>query len=76
MKMSKSKFDELLERHGMTELDVENAFDFVHDVLALESDILEKKEPSAFNTIKRLNNAAYAVFDIGGDVFGDFFGED
>lgn len=76
MEMSKSKFDELLERHSMTELDAENAFDFVHVVLALEADITEKKEPSAFNTIKRLNNAAYAVFEIGSDVSGDFFGED
>lgn len=75
MMMSKKQFDELLFRYNMSDADAESAFDFVHDVLAMEADVTEQKEPEAFNTINRMNNAAYVVFETGGDVAGECFDE-
>lgn len=75
MIMSRKQFDELLSRYDMSDADAENAFDFVHDVLALEEDLTEQNAPEAFNTINRLNNAAYVVFETCGDVSGERFDE-
>lgn len=76
MIMNREKFDELLEKYVMNDHDAENAFDFVHDVLALEADLTEQKEPGAFNMINRLNNAVYTVFEVCGDISSDNFDEE
>ena len=48
--------------------DIQDAFNFVHEVLTAEADALKKYEPTATATIARLEKAAYEVFDIGGQI--------
>lgn len=52
--------------------DISNAFWIVHDLLNAEADALEKKEPHAFNTIRRLRDAAHEVFMMESDITDAF----
>lgn len=70
MSMSKEKFQEIKQRYNslLMDDDVSNALDFVHDLLCAEADAVKVSEPYATNTIKRLEAAAYEVFEIAQEV--------
>lgn len=70
MSMSKEKFQEIKQRYNslLMDDDVSNALDFVHDLLCAEVDAVKVSEPYATNTIKRLEAAAYEVFEIAQEV--------
>ena len=68
MEMSKSKFDELLEKHDLPPFDADKFFDFVSDVLEAEGDLTKERYSDATTTIDRLYKAAYQVWEIGSDV--------
>lgn len=70
MSMSKEKFQEIKQRYNslLMDDDISNALDFVHDLLCAEADAVKASEPYATNTIKRLEAAAYEVFEIAQEV--------
>lgn len=70
MSMSKEKFQEIKQRYNslLMDDDISNALDFVHDLLCAEADAVKASEPYATNTIKRLEDAAYEVFEIAQEV--------
>lgn len=71
MSMSKEKFQEIKQRYSsllILDDDISNALDFVHDLLCAEADAVKASEPYATNTIKRLEDAAYEVFEIAQEV--------
>ena len=47
----------------------------MQDLLEAEADALKEKEPHATNTIKRLNDAAYQVFEVCGEIENEEFME-
>ena len=76
MTLSREKYDEIKFKYTFTESEAEDAFNFVHDVLAAEADLLQEKEPAAWATIQRLNETAYTVFEAGSDISNDCFDEE
>ncbi len=68
----KSKYSNLL----IMDSDPTDAFDFVYDVLIAESDALKEQESHATNSIAKLEDAAYNVYDIGRSVDNGEFRED
>ena len=78
MYLTKEKLNSIIQQYNITfitEDDVVNAFNFVHDVLVAEADAIKGKEPSATASISRLEAAAYEVFSIGGEIDNDNFDE-
>lgn len=73
MEISKSKFDEIYAKYKFWIDDPTIAFDFVHDVLAAEADFIKSKNPEWWNTVDKLNNAAYRVFNVGSDISNESF---
>lgn len=65
----RSKFESILTEHGIYGEDVENILDSVHEMLCYAADKLEKEEPHATISIKRLNDAAYEVFELSQSVW-------
>lgn len=77
MYMSKKKFEEIRANHDMLLIvnsDVIDSLRFVQEILEAEADALKEKEPTAVNTIERLNVAAYEVFDLIGQIEYEQFG--
>ena len=78
MYITKEKFEKICKRYDgllIVDGDAVKALNFVHDLLAAEADATKEKEPSATNSIKRLEEAAYEVFSISGEVDWQEFGE-
>lgn len=80
MYITKEKFEEICKNHSsllVLDSDVTEALEFVQELLEAEADAIKAKEPWATNSIKKLNDAAYEVFGICGDVeMEEFFEED
>ena len=77
MYMSKKKFEEIRAKHDMLLIvnsDVIDSLRFVQEIMEAEADALKEKEPTAVNTIERLNVAAYEVFDLIADIEYEKFG--
>jgi hypothetical protein len=74
MELTKSKFDEIYAKHKFWIDDPERAFEFVHDILAAEADAVEQRDVHLFGVIRRLNDAAYEVFNISSDISNECFG--
>ena len=66
------KYSSLLVMKG----DAVEALNFVHDLLTAEADAIKEKEPTATVTIKRLEDAAYEVFSVSGEVDWQEFREE
>lgn len=60
----REKFENILVEHGIYGEDIESILDSVHEMLCYAADKLQEEEPYAVNTIKRLNDAAYEVFEL------------
>jgi Glu-tRNA(Gln) amidotransferase subunit E-like FAD-binding protein len=62
--MKKSKLKELMKRYSITELEYEDACDFVSDLLEMIANEIKEKDPGATNTIKEYKSASYRAFDL------------
>lgn len=66
MYISKEKFEEIKKQYSgllIVDSDTEDALAFVQTLLEAEADALKECEPTATNTISRLEAAAYEVYD-------------
>ena len=71
MSLSKEKFNEIKERYStllILDTDVREVLNFVHDLLCAEADAIKESEPYATTSIKKLEAAAYEVFELGQEV--------
>lgn len=78
MYMSRQKLEEIKKEYGtliMADSDVVDAFNLVHDILVAEADTLKVKADYATASISRLEQAAYEVFSIGGEIDNGNFSE-
>lgn len=78
MYITKEKFEKICKSYSgllLVDGDAVKALNFVHDLLEAEADAIKEKEPSATTSIKRLEEAAYEVFNISGEVDWQEFGE-
>lgn len=78
MYLTKETLNSIAQKYNitfLTEDDVVNAFNFVHDVLVAEADAIKAKEPTATASISRLESAAYEVFSVGGEIENEEFDE-
>lgn len=78
MYLTKETLNSIAQKYNITfitEDDVVNAFNFVHDVLVAEADAIKDKEPTATASISRLESAAYEVFSMGGEIENEEFDE-
>ena len=76
--ITKEKFDEIKKKYNsLLALDgnAEEALEFVQELLEAEADAIKEREPTATTSIKRLNEAAYEVFALSGDVSNEEFYE-
>lgn len=67
MTLTKEKLEEIKRRYSsliLTDSDVEDAIDFVYDILTAEADAIKAEYPYATNSIKRLEDAAHEVNEI------------
>lgn len=79
MYITKEKFEQICKGYGdllIVEGDAVKALNFVHDLLTAEADAIKEKEPTATVTIKRLEDAAYEVFSVSGEVDWQEFREE
>ena len=79
MFMSKEKFAEIVNKYDLTicgSACVEDAFNFVCDILRAESDAIRESEPYATTTISRYERALETIFcDLDCDAFCDEYNE-
>ena len=64
----RDRFEKILNQHGVYGEDVVEILFAVSDMLELSADDLEKNEPYAVITIKRLREAAHDVWELGIDL--------
>lgn len=77
MYITKEKFKEIKGRHNtllVLEDDADEALTFVRELLEAEADALKVAEPYAVASIKKLEDAAYQVFEMSGDINAEEFG--
>lgn len=77
MYMTRETFDKIKASHNtlvLVDSDVDEAMAFVQDLLEAEAEAIKAHEPSATTSIKRLNDAAYEVFSMLGDINLEEFG--
>ena len=78
MYITKEKFEEIKAKHNtllVLEDDVDEALTFVRELLEAEADALKVSEPYAVRSIKKLEDAAYQVFEMSGEISAEEFGE-
>lgn len=76
MYITKEKFVEICKRYStllICDGDAVDALNFVRDLLEAEADAIKEHEPQATASIGRLNEAAYEVFSMSGDVDNEDF---
>jgi len=59
----KERFDKILKEHWIYE-EAEDVLYAVHDMIAAVADDMEYSDPDATSTIRRLNDAAWIVFQM------------
>ena len=62
--MTKAELKKIMEDNYIFVSEVEDAINFVQDLLEFQVKELEKNEPYATNTIKRLRDAAHEVWEL------------
>lgn len=62
--MNKTRLTELMEKYLILECELESAIEFVNELLYARKKELEKNEPTATNTIARLETAEHEVWDL------------
>lgn len=62
--MTRQELYTLAHNHCLTHLDIEDAIEFVSDLLDDIADEIQRDEPYAIKTINELRNAATQVFDL------------
>lgn len=78
MYISKQKLDEIKKEYStliMTDSDVVDAFNLVHDILMAEAEAIRAKASYATASISRLEQSAYEAFSIGGEIDNGVFEE-
>lgn len=78
MYISKEKLTEIRKNYStliITDDDVTDALNFVHDILCAEADATKQKAPYATVSIDRLEKAAHEVFSASGDIECEIFDE-
>ena len=78
MCITKEKFEEIKAKHNtllVLEDDVDEALTFVRELLEAEADALKVSEPYAVTSIKKLEDAAYQVFEMSGESSAEEIGE-
>lgn len=79
MYITKEKFEQICKNHSsllVLDSDISEALEFVHELLCAEADALKEREPYATNSIKKLNDAAYQVFEVCGEIENEEFLEE
>lgn len=77
--MTRETFEAIKARYKtllVCEDDAYEAICFVHDLLTAEAEHTEKTCPEAFNSIQRIERAAYEVFSLGNMVDFEEFDEE
>ena len=62
--MTKVELDKIMKENYIFPSEVDDAIQFVQDLLEFHANELEKNEPYATNTIRRLRDAAHEVWDL------------
>jgi hypothetical protein len=62
--MIKTELKDIMHEHRIIDCEVEDAIIFVYELLNFQADKLEKTEPYAVNTIKKLREASYEVWNL------------
>lgn len=62
--MKKAELKKIMEENYIFPSEVDDAIQFVQDMLEFKAKELEKNEPYATNTIRRLRDAAHEVWEL------------
>lgn len=62
--MTKAELKKIMADNYIFESEVDDAIQFVQDLLEFRADEIEKNEPYATNTIRRLREAAHEVWEL------------
>ena len=62
--MTKAELKKIMHDNYMFESEVDDAIQFVQDLLEFKAKEIEQNEPYATNTIRRLRDAAHEVWDL------------
>lgn len=62
--MTKIELDKIMKENYIFPSEVDDAIQFVQDLLEFKADELEKNEPYATNSIRRLREAAHEVWEL------------
>lgn len=62
--MTKEELKKIMEDNTILDCEIENAIQFVQDLLEFRAKETERDEPYATNSIKHMKEAAYEVFDL------------
>ena len=62
--MTKAKLQEIMKQHCILECELDDIISFVNEILYERRCELEKNEPYATNTIKKLHDAEMEVWDL------------
>ena len=62
--MTYAELKEIMDRNMIMECEVNNAIDFVLELLEFQASEIKRNEPYATKTIKRLEDAAYEVYNL------------
>ena len=73
--MIKAELTKIAHDNCILDCEIENAIQFVQDLLEFRAKKLQENEPYAVNSIRRIREAAYEVFDLQSYV-GDMMGEE
>ena len=79
MTLSKDAYEKIVKKHPtllVMEDDPSEAFRFVWEVLTAEADAIREKYPYAHRSVADMEEAAYRVYDVGGDIDAGDFGEE
>ena len=62
--MTKAELKKIMDDNYIFESEIDDAIQFVQDLLEFQAKEIEETEPYATNTIKRLRDAAYDVWNL------------
>lgn len=62
--MTKAELEKIMEDNYMFPSEVDDAIQFVQDLLEFQAKEIEQNEPYAVNTIRRLRDAAHEVWEL------------
>lgn len=62
--MTKAELKKIMADNYIFESEVDDVIQFVHDLLEFQANEIEKNEPYATNTIRRLREAAHEVWEL------------